>query len=56
MRTSGDTSGSEVFRVERIEAIRHAISAGEYRIDAAAIADCMLQSARAEISARLQKR
>ena len=56
MRTSGDTSGSEVFRVERVEEIKRAISAGAYRIDIAAIADRMLQFAKADISAHLQKR
>ena len=54
MSTSGNTSSSAVIRVERVEAIWLAISAGQYRIDAAAIADRMLESARAEIRARLQ--
>lgn len=56
MRTSGDKSSSKVIRVERVEAIKRAISAGRYHIDAAAIADRMLESARADIRARLQER
>ena len=56
MRISGDTSSSDAIRVERVEAIRLALSAGRYQIDTAAIADRMLESARAEIGARLQQR
>ena len=56
MRISGGTSSSEAIRVERVEAIKRAISAGQYQIDPAAIADRMLESARAEIRARLQAR
>jgi flagellar biosynthesis anti-sigma factor FlgM len=56
MPTSGDGSSSELIRMERVEAIRRAISEGRYHIDPAAIADRMLESARSEIRARLQRR
>jgi negative regulator of flagellin synthesis FlgM len=46
MRKSDDTNGPETFRAERVEAIKRAIAEGRFEINAEAIAERMLDSAR----------